>query len=100
MNANYTLQSQDLTNTANKFESCAEELGKLIENLDSLMSDLNSSWNDANAQVYIRRFEELKQAFPAFKQNVNNYGTFLKGVVETYRREFMDEVSSSVNSTN
>ncbi len=97
--ANIVLQSQDLTNTATKIDQSADELKKCIESLDSLMANLETVWNDENAKIYIRRYEELKREFPAFEQNVRNYGTFLKGVVEAYRREFMELVASSVNST-
>ena len=93
------LQSQDLTNTAAKIDACADELKTSINNLDKLMSNLDSVWNDQNSKIYIQRYEELKREFPAFEQSVRNYGTFLNGVVEAYRKNFIEEVNSSVTST-
>ena len=91
------LQSQDLTNTSRNIDSCADQLKTALKELDMLMSNLDSVWSDVNSKTYLRRYEELKQEFPEFEQAVRNYGVFLNNIVEAYRREFMEEVSTSVN---
>ena len=97
---NVVLQSQDLTNTANKIKSCADELKDYMQKLSTLMDGIDNVWSDQNSKRYLERFKELELEFPKFESYVRSYGMFLDNVVATYKREFMDEVSTSVNGTN
>ncbi len=92
---NIVLQSQDLTNTANKINSSADELKASLNKIDNLMSDIDSVWSDQNSKTYLERYEELKREFPQFEASVRSYGTFLNTVVDTYKREFIDDVAGS-----
>ena len=95
--ANIVLQSQDLVNTANKIDASGDVLEDAFNKVDSTMSDLQGVWNDINSKKYLDRYNELKQEFPKFIQDVRSYGVFLNTVVNTYRREFIEAVSETVN---
>ena len=97
---NVVLQSQDLTNTANRVKNGADELKNYMQRLGTLMDGIDNVWSDQNSKRYLERYKELELEFPKFESYVRSYGIFLDTVVETYRREFMDEVSTSVNGSN
>lgn len=94
---NIILQSKDLTNTANKIKNSADELKEYMNKLGTIMDGLENVWSDQNSKRYLERYKELELEFPKFENYLRSYGIFLDNVVETYRREFMDDVSTSVN---
>ena len=91
------LQSKDLLEVANRIETSSEKIDNALGKLDSVMQDLDSVWSDQNSKKYLERYNELRTEFPAFKEAVRSYGTFLHSVVDVYQREFMDATSTSVN---
>lgn len=95
--ANVALQASDLMNAAKKMEDAAGRIDKALQNLDSVMGGIDSVWKDRNSKTYLERYDELKQEFPTFKNAVHSYGQFLEDVVDTYRKEFIEDVSTSVN---
>lgn len=95
--ANVSLQASSLMNAAKKMEDAANRIDNALQSLDSVMGDLDSVWSDRNSKKYLERYEELKQEFPTFKSAVHSYSQFLEAVVDTYRKEFIDNVSASVN---
>ena len=95
--ANITLTSNDVLMAARKIEDAADRIEGALQKLDITMSDLDSVWNDKNAKTYLRRYEELKELFPQFKAATRSYGTFLNSVVQTYEREFNQDIAARVN---
>jgi len=95
--ANIKLTAASLLDAAKKIEDAANRIDGAISRIDAAVSDLDSVWVDKNARRYKERYEELKQDFPAFKSASHNYSEFLVAVVDTYRREFIDETSTAVN---
>ena len=94
--AKVVLHAADLLDAARKMEDAANRIDKAIQNLDSTMSDLDGVWSDDNSKQYLARYEELKQEFPGFKAAVRKYSEFLTAVVNTYQRDYIDEVKPSV----
>ena len=95
--ANITLQAASLLEAARKMEDAANRIDAAIQRLDATMSDLDAVWSDQNSKQYLARYAELKEEFPAFKQATHDYSAFLNAVVETYRKEFVEPTSTSVN---
>ena len=95
--ANISLNAASLLDAAKKIEDAANRIDGAIGRLDSIMSDLDAVWSDQNSKTYLARYEELKQDFPAFKSAAHDYSAFLNIVVETYRKEFVEPTSTSVN---
>ena len=95
--ANITLQASSLLEAARKMEDAANRIDSALQRLDATMSDLDAVWSDENSKKYLTRYAELKEDFPAFKNAVHSYSAFLNQVVETYRREFTEPVSTTVN---
>ncbi len=94
--ADIKLNAASLLDAAKKMEDAAMRIDGAIGRLDGIMSDVNAVWSDQNSKRYLERYEELKRDFPAFKEAAHNYSAFLNAVVETYRKEFIEEVSGSV----
>ena len=95
--ANVTLQAASLLDAARKMEDAAKEIDTALQHLDTTMSDLDAVWSDKNSKKYLERYTELKEDFPKFQNAVHGYSAFLNAVVETYRKEFVEPVSTSVN---
>ncbi len=95
--ANISLNSASLLDAATKIEDAATRIDGAIQRLDAIMSDLDAVWSDQNSKQYLAKYEELKEEnFEEFKAAAHSYGAFLNAVVETYRKEFLDEVSGTV----
>ena len=95
--ANISLNASNLLDAANKMEDAANRVDEALKRLDAIMSDLDAVWSDKNSKLYLAKYEELKEEhFPKFRDAAHNYSAFLKAVVETYKREFIDEVSQDV----
>ena len=95
--ANIVLTSNDLLMTARRIEDASDKIDSALQKLDVIMSDLDSVWSDKNAKTYLERYNELRQEFPQFKAAVRSCGTFLNSVVETYEKEFNQNIASRVN---
>ena len=95
--ANITLTSNDLLSAARQIEDAADKIEGALQKLDVIMSDLESVWSDKNARTYLQRYEELKELFPQFKATTRSYGTFLNSVVQTYEREYAQNIAARVN---
>ena len=95
--ANIALTSNDLLTAARQIEDAADKIEGSLQKLDVIMSDLDSVCRDKNARTYLQRYEELKELFPQFKASTRSYGTFLNSVVQTYEREFSQNIASRVN---
>jgi uncharacterized protein YukE len=95
--ANISLTANDLLMTARKIEDASDRIDAALQKLDVIMSDLDSVWSDKNAKTYLARYEELKAEFPQFKSAVRSYGTFLNSVVETYEKEYNQNIAARVN---
>ena len=95
--ANIVLHAADLLEAARKMEDAANRIDSALQNLDATMSDIDAVWSDDNSKKYLARYEELKQEFPGFKNAVRSYSEFLTAVVNTYQREYVDEVGTTVN---
>ena len=94
--AKIILHAADLLDAARKMENAANRIDSALQNLDATMSDLDAVWSDENSKKYLARYAELKQEFPGFKQAVHNYSSFLNAVVNTYQKEYVDEVKPTV----
>lgn len=95
--ANISLTSASLTEAATKIEDAATRIDTAIQKLDAIMSDVDAVWSDQNSKQYLTRYTELKEEnFQAFKAASHNYSAFLNAVVDTYRKEFLEEVSTTV----
>lgn len=94
--ADIKLNAANLLDAAKKMEDAANRIDGAIGRLDSIMSDLDAVWSDQNSRQYLTRYTELKGDFPTFKEAAHSYSAFLNAVVETYRKEFLEEVSSTV----
>jgi len=94
--ANISLNANNLLEAARKIEDAAGKIDNAISRIDTAMSDLETVWNDQNAKQYLVKYDELKNDFPAFKEAVHNYSTFLNAVVEAYRKEFLEPTASSI----
>ena len=94
--ANVTLRSENLLEAARKMEDAANRIDAALQRLDTTMSDLDAVWSDQNSKQYLTRYTELKGDFPTFKEAAHSYSAFLNAVVETYRKEFLEEVSTTV----
>lgn len=95
--ANIVLHAADLLEAARKMEDAANRIDSALQNLDATMSDLDAVWSDENSKQYLTRYAELKEEFPGFKDAVHSYSTFLTAVVNTYQKEYVDEVKPTVN---
>ena len=96
--ANISLNSASLLDAAKKIEDAATRIDGALARLDAVMSDLDAVWSDQNSKQYLTRYEELKEEyFQEFKDAAHSYSAFLNAVVETYRKEFLEEVSTTVN---
>ncbi len=95
--ANISLNSASLLDAARKIEDAANRIDGAISRIDNIMSDLDAVWSDQNSKKYLERYEELKQEFPGFKSAVHSYSAFLNAVVATYQKEYLDDVSTTVN---
>ena len=95
--AKVVLHASDLLEAARRIEDAANRIDGALKKLDSAMGDIDSVWSDQNSKKYLARYEELKEEFPGFKDAVHKYSTFLNAVVNTYQKEFIDNVSGSVN---
>ena len=95
--ANITLTSNDLLMTARTIEDASDRIDQALQKLDVIMSDLDSVWSDKNAKTYLERYNELKEEFPQFKAATRSYGTFLNSVVETYEKEYNQNIAARVN---
>ena len=96
--ATISLTSESLMEASRKIEDAATRIDNAIQRLDAIMSDVDAVWSDQNSKQYLARYQELKeQNFPAFKAAAHNYSAFLVAVVNTYRKEFLEEVSTTVN---
>ena len=91
------LNAASLRDAARKMEDAADRIETALQNIDSIVAETNSVWDDANSKKYLARYEELKQEFPGFKNEVRSYGDFLDRVVDAYQRDFIAPVSESVN---
>ena len=94
--ADIKLNAANLLDAAKKMEDAANRIDGAIGRLDSIMSDLDAVWSDQNSKQYLTRYTELKGDFPTFKEAAHSYSAFLNAVVETYRKEFLEEVSTTV----
>lgn len=95
--ANISLRAENLLDAAKKMEDAANRVDAALQRLDSIMSDLDAVWSDQNSKQYLTRYEELKEEnFQAFKNAVRSYSEFLNAVVATYRKEFIEETSGTV----
>ena len=94
--ADIKLNAANLLDAAKKMEDAANRIDSAIGRLDSIMSDLDAVWSDQNSRQYLTRYTELKGDFPTFKEAAHSYSAFLNAVVDTYRKEFLEEVSSTV----
>lgn len=97
--ANINLTSQDLLTTARKIDEASNKIDLALQKVDMVMSDLNNVWNDDNAKRYLEKYNELKTEFPEFKAAVRSYGTFLNSVVETYEKEYNQNIAARVGNT-
>ena len=95
--AKVVLQAASLLEAARKMEDAANRIDAAIQKIDASMSDLDAVWSDENSKKYLSRYAELKEDFPAFRNAVHSYSAFLNAVVETYRKEFVEPTSTSVN---
>ena len=95
--ANIVLHASNLLDAARKMEDAANRIDAALQNLDATMGDIDAVWSDENSKKYLARYTELKQEFPGFKEAVHSYSTFLNTVVATYQKEYVDQVSTSVN---
>ena len=95
--AKIILQASSLLDAARKMDDAAERIDGALQRVDTIMSDVDAVWSDANSKTYLSRYEELKEEFPGFKEAIRNYSTFLNSVVAAYQREFLDQVSESIN---
>ncbi len=95
--ANIVLRASDLIEAARKMEDAANRIDSALQRIDATMSDLDAVWSDQNSKKYLERYEELKQEFPGFKSAVHSYSAFLNAVVATYQKEYLDDVSTTVN---
>ena len=95
--AKVILHASDLLEAARKIEDAANRIDGALQNLDNTMGDIDAVWSDENSKKYLNRYMELKEEFPGFKDAVHKYSTFLNQVVSTYQKEFVDNVSQSVN---
>ncbi len=95
--AEIKLNSANLLDAAKKMEDAADRIDKAITRLDEIMSDLDAVWSDQNSKKYLTRYAELKGDFPVFKEAAHSYSAFLNAVVDTYRKEFIEPTSTSVN---
>lgn len=90
--ANISLNVDSVLNAAKKMDDAANRIDASLARIDAIMSDLNAVWSDKNSKEYLMQYEKLKEEdFPAFKEATRNYGAFLNMVVETYRKEFLEE---------
>lgn len=97
--ANITLTSNDLLIASRQIEDSADKIEGALQKLDVIMSDLESVWSDKNARTYLQRYEELKALFPQFKAVTRSYGTFLNSVVQTYEREYNQNIAVRVKKS-
>lgn len=98
MNGKVGLTSATLANAANRIEEAANEIDAAIMRIDNIISDLDSVWSDENSRKYLEQYQELKEKeFENFKRASHNYSVFLNQVVDTYRRDFLDETSTTVS---
>lgn len=91
------LHASNLVEAASKIEDAASRIDQALQSLDSTMGEVDAVWSDQNSKKYLSRYMELKQEFPGFKDAVHRYSTFLNEVVTTYQKEFVDNVSQSIN---
>ena len=94
--AKVELRAFNLLEVARKIEDAANRIDSSLQHLDSIMSNVDSVWDDANSKQYLAKYEELKTIFPTFKSAIYGYSKFLNDVVETYRREFTEDVSETL----
>ncbi len=94
--ANINLTSADLVNTSKKIQDASDRIDGAIQKLDVIMNNMNESWSDDNAKMYLSRYQELKESFPEFQAAVRSYGTFLNEVVNTYEREYNQNIAARV----
>lgn len=98
MNDKVGLTSATLENAANRIEEAANEIDAAIMRIDNIISDLDSVWSDKNSKDYLAKYQDLKEKeLEKFKKASHDYSIFLKNVVETYRRDFLDETSTTVS---
>ena len=95
--ANVVLTPGDILDASRRIEDASERINASLQKLDVTMSDMDSVWNDANAKKYLEEYERLKETFPEFKASVRSYATFLNSVVETYDREYNEDVARRVH---
>ena len=95
--ANVVLRASNLLDAARKIEDAANRIDSALQSLDGVMGDIDAVWSDENSKKYLSRYAELKEEFPGFKEAVHSYGEFLNAVVATYQKEFVEDVSRSVN---
>lgn len=86
-----------LLDTAKKMKDSADRIETSINKIDNIVSDMDTVWNDANAKMYLAKYGELKESFPAFKNAAREYSAFLYKVVDIYKKEYLDPTSTSVN---
>lgn len=90
------LNAASLRDAASKMGNAADRIEQALQNIDTIVGETNSVWNDVNSKQFLARYEELKQEFPGFKNEIRSYGDFLNRVVDAYQRDFIAPVSESV----
>ena len=95
--ANVVLHASNLLDAARKIDDAATRIDGALQSLDATMGDIDAVWSDENSKKYLARYMELKEEFPGFKDAVHKYSEFLTAVVATYQKEYIDNVSQSVN---
>ena len=92
-----TVTPASMLEAASKMEAAADAIDKSIARIDEAVSGMSSDWNDKNARIYLERYNELKQAFPDFKNAVRNYSVFLGNVVDLYNKEYTEKTYKAVS---
>ena len=95
--ATIKLTSASLLEASSKIEDAANRIDEAVKKIDAVIESLDSVWDDQNSKQYSARYHELRnQELPKFQVAAHRYSEFLAQVVDVYRREFMEEVSETV----
>ena len=86
-----TLNETSMEEASLKIKNATEEIKVALDAIKAEIEGVSNVWQDKNAQAYMEKFQQLQQGFPGFYNHAYALGSFLDGVVKTYRENVSRE---------
>lgn len=93
-----TLNETSMEEASLKIKNATEEIKVALDAIKAEIEGVSNVWQDKNAQVYMEKFQQLQQGFPGFYNHAYALGSFLDGVIKTYRENVFNPAARAVNS--